>query len=244
MPGDAKRAARSTQRRPRRLDRTQVVRAAVALVDEHGAEALTMRRLGRALGVEAMSLYAHVSSRENLIDGVIESVVDDLFNDPDTKLMDTDGWQDYLIRVAHSVRRSALAHPQVFPILATKPPEAPWLRPPLRSLQWVESFLASLRTHGFDDDAAVYTYRAFTSFLLGHLLLEVGALGVQTGPLPEPSADAAARRRAAAGPALKEYPAVRRLRRKLMRNAAQTEFEESLENLLYRLEDVRAHGVP
>lgn len=235
--------ATRSRRGERRLDRNQVVRAAIALVDEHGVDALTMRRLGRQLGVEAMSLYGYVASRENLIDGVIEAVVEELFDDPDTKLMDTDGWQDYLVRVAHSVRRSALAHPQLFPVLATKPPEAPWLRPPLRSLQWVESFLASLRTHGFDDEAAVYTYRAFTSFLLGHLLLEVAALGVRTGPLPEP--DHAARSKDGGGElSLRDYPEVRRLRRKLGRNDAKTEFEESLENLLYRLENVRSHGIP
>lgn len=237
--------ATRSRRGERRLDRNQVVRAAIALVDEHGVDALTMRRLGRQLGVEAMSLYGYVASRENLINGVIEAVVEELFDDPDTKLMDTDGWQDYLVRVAHSVRRSALAHPQLFPVLATKPPEAPWLRPPLRSLQWVESFLASLRTHGFDDEAAVYTYRAFTSFLLGHLLLEVAALGVRTGPLPEPDrADGKAHRDGTSALSLQDYPEVRRLRRKLARNSAKTEFEESLENLLYRLENVRSHGIP
>jgi len=215
-----------------------VVRAAVALVDEQGIEALTMRRLGRRLGVEAMSLYAHVSSRQNLVDGVIEAVVDDLFDDPDTKAMDTDGWQDYLVRVAHSVRRSALAHPQVFPVLATRPPEAPWLRPPLRSLQWVESFLSSLRSHGFGEESAVYTYRAFTSFLLGHLLLEVAAMGVNTSPvaeadLPEPRPMP-----------LDEYPVVHELQDKLARNEGESEFDEALESLLDRLSNVREHGIP
>jgi AcrR family transcriptional regulator len=217
-----------------------VVRAAIELIDEQGVAALSMRRLGRRLGVEAMSLYAHVDSRDSLLDSVIDAIVDELFDDPDTKLMDTDRWQDYLVRVARGVRRSALAHPKVFPVLATKPPEAPWLRPPLRSLTWVDSFLASLRAQGFDDDAAVYAYRAFTSFLLGHLLLEVAALGVQTGPLPADSAPDAQR----ADASLQDYPELRRLRPKLARNSAATEFEESLENLLYRLEDVRDHGIP
>ena len=50
------------------------------------------------------------------------------------------------------------------------------LRPPLRSLRWVELFLAGLTKEGFSDTAAVQAYRAFTSFLLGHLLLEVAML--------------------------------------------------------------------
>ncbi len=226
------------ERRP--LDRNRVVRAAIELIDEQGVHALSMRRLGRRLDVEAMSLYAHVQSRENLLDGVIEAVVDDLFDDPDTHIMDTDSWQDYLVRVASGVRHSALIHPQVFPLVATRPPEAPWIRPPLRSLRWVESFLASLRTHGFDDDTAVYTYRAFTSFLLGHLLLEVAAMGADVGPAPQPAnadTDTAALR-------LDDYPNLKELRSKLAQNEAGAEFEESLDNLLTRLEDVRTHGIP
>jgi AcrR family transcriptional regulator len=220
------------------LDRNRVVRAAIELIDEQGVHALSMRRLGRRLDVEAMSLYAYVQSRENLLDGVIEAVVDDLIDDPDTQLMDTDSWQDYLARVANGVRRGALAHPRVFPLVATRPPQAPWIRPPLRSLRWVESFLASLRTHGFDEDTAVYTYRAFTSFLLGHLLLEVAALGADTGPVPDsPEVEPAPL-------ALDDYPNLQQLSAKLAENEAGSEFEESLDNLLNRLEDVRTHGIP
>lgn len=226
-----------TSERRSPLDRNRVVRAAIELIDEQGVHALSMRRLGRRLDVEAMSLYAYVHSRENLLDGVIAAIVDDLYDDPDTHLMATDSWQDYLVRVAHGVRRSALAHPQVFPLVATRPPQAPWIRPPLRSLRWVESFLASLRTHDFDDDTAVYTYRAFTSFLLGHLLLEVAALGADVGPIPEKSDDESASLE------LDDYPNLQRLRVRLAENEVESEFEESLDNLINRLEDIRAHGV-
>ena len=220
------------------LDRDRVVRAAIELIDEQGVHALSMRRLGRRLDVEAMALYGYVRSRENLLDGVIAAIVDDLFDDPDTHLMDTNSWQDYLVQVASGVRRSALAHPRVFPLVATRAPEAPWIRPPLRSLRWVESFLASVRSHGFDDDTAVYTYRAFTSFLLGHLLLEVAALGGEVGPVPEPASPDQP------GPRLDDYPNLQQLSSKLADNQSAEEFEESLDNLLNRLEDVLAHGIP
>ncbi len=55
-------------------------------------------------------------------------------------------------------------------------PAAPWLRPPLRSLRWVEQFLTGLLQRGLADDGAAEAYRAFTSFLLGHFLLELSAL--------------------------------------------------------------------
>jgi hypothetical protein len=65
----------------------------------------------------------------------------------------------------------------LLPLVASRPVEAPWLRPPLRSLTWVEAFLDGPLSEGFSDQAAVAAYRAFTSFLLGHMLLEVAALG-------------------------------------------------------------------
>jgi hypothetical protein len=108
----------------------------------------------------------------------------------------------------------------------------------LRSLRWVESFLASLGNHGFDDDTAVYTYRAFTSFLLGHLLLEVAALGADAGPIPE------SRTAEQTPPDLSDYPNLHRLRSKVAENQSADEFEESLDNLLNRLQDVRDHGIP
>jgi len=59
----------------RRLDRQQVLVAAVGLLDAEGLTALTMRRLGAALGVEAMSLYRHFSSRAALLDGIVEHLI-------------------------------------------------------------------------------------------------------------------------------------------------------------------------
>ena len=61
------------QRAP--LTRERVLRAAVELADESGIEALTMRGLGQAVGVEAMSLYNHVANKEAILDGVVEVVI-------------------------------------------------------------------------------------------------------------------------------------------------------------------------
>ena len=125
------------------------------------------------LGVEGMSLYRYVPGREALLDGIVESIIDEMYLDEDVLHKPEHGWQDFLQRFAHGVRRIALSHPRAFPLVASRPPEAPWLRPPLRSLRWVEAFLDGLTSEGFSDEAAVAAYRGFTSFLLGHLLLEV-----------------------------------------------------------------------
>ncbi len=172
------------------LSRERIVETALEFIDDQGLPGLSMRRLGTMLGVEAMALYRYVPGREQLLDAVVERIVDGMASDPDVPERPENGWQDYLQRLAHGVRRVALAHPKVFPLVASRPAEAPWLRPPLRSLRWVESFLEGLGHEGFSDAAGVEAYRAFTSFLLGHLLLEVAALGADLGPLDVVDEDA------------------------------------------------------
>ena len=215
------------------LDRRRVLAAGLEFIDQHGLEALTMRRMGAHLGVEGMALYRHVTGRDDLLDGVVEVVIDALYGDPEVYLAPQHGWQDYLQRLAHGVRRMAIAHPAVFPLVASRPPAAPWVRPPLRSLRWLESFLDALTSHGFSDGAAVAAYRAYTSFLLGHLLLEVSQRGVPISPLDDPDASPVAEDRT-----LAQYPHIRRLAPLLAEDESAAEFEESLENLLERLQRV------
>jgi AcrR family transcriptional regulator len=208
------------------LDQGRILAAAVEFIDAHGLRELTMRRLGAHLGVEGMALYRHVPGRDALLDAVVEVVVDELFDDPDVRIEAADGWQDYLQRTATGMRRIALAHPEIFPLVATRPPAAPWVRPPLRSLRWIETFLVALRSCGFSDEAAVATYRAFSSFLLGYLLLEVSSRGVEIGPVEDggsPTND------------LGQYPNVRRLEEQLSRELGDGEFEEALEVLIERI---------
>jgi AcrR family transcriptional regulator len=217
------------------LSRERVVGAALAFIEENGLPSLTMRKLGQQLGVEAMSLYRYVPSREDLLDAVVEHILADMQRDPDVIEAPQNGWQDFLQRLAHGVRRVALAHPKAFPLVASRPLEAPWLRPPLRSLDWVEKFLEGLRSEGFGDDDAVGAYRAFTSFLLGHLLLEVATHGADVGPLDTLEDEDRPSR-------LDGFPTIARLRKPLSEDHSAVEFEESLEELLQRLTLIRNAG--
>jgi AcrR family transcriptional regulator len=218
------------------LDRERIVRAAVDFIDREGLPGLSMRRLGALLGVEAMSLYRYVPGRENLLDAVVETILEEMLDDQDVLEVPRDGWQDFLQRLAHGVRRVALAHPRSFPLVASRPTEAPWLRPPLRSLRWVEAFLDGLLSEGFSDDAAVAAYRAFTSFLLGHLLLEVAALGADVGPL-DVLDDGEDR-----NDKPMDFATVARLGDALAENQSAVEFEVALEDLLNRIALVHAEG--
>jgi AcrR family transcriptional regulator len=213
------------------LDRERILAAALSYIEEHGLPQLSMRKLGAELGVEGMSLYRYVPGREALLDGIVESIIDEMSLDEDVLREPEHGWQDYLQRLAHGVRRIALSHPRAFPLVASRPPEAPWLRPPLRSLRWVEAFLDGLTSEGFSDEAAVAAYRGFTSFLLGHLLLEVSTMGADVGPLDVLDEEALSARQGN----LAGFPVVDRMSRQLAQDHSAAEFEESLENLLDRL---------
>jgi TetR/AcrR family tetracycline transcriptional repressor len=229
-------ALRAPTGRPTKgLDRAVVVRAALRAIDTRGPHNLTMRGLGQDLGVEAMSLYRYVSGREDLLEAVVALLLDDFRSDLDETIAGT--WQGYLQTLAHAIRKIAVDHPAAFPLVATRHPAAPWLRPPLRSLELVEQFLSTLLSHGFDDDQAVNTYRAFSSFLLGQLLLESAARGAETGPVETPLDEGGASVPTTDAQAdTSANPTVVRLRPLLSEDRSAEEFEIGLESLLDRLE--------
>jgi TetR/AcrR family transcriptional regulator, tetracycline repressor protein len=236
--GDGQRMSRAvTEPRPG-LSRDRIITAAIDFVDQRGLSALTMRRLGQELAVEAMSLYRYVNGREDLLEGMVDRMVAELhLRSDDALLSATDGWQAYLQWLAHGVRSLARDHPKVFPLIATRHPAAPWLRPPLRSLRVVEEFLSTLISRGFDDDRAVEAYRAFSSFLLGHLLLEASLLGAQTGPAEEPLDEGESDvPNADQKLELQDFPHIHRLESQLSEDHAAAEFERALEDLLDRLD--------
>ena len=163
----------------RGLSLDRIVTAALELVDEQGIGAGTMRAVASRLGVRSMSLYRYVQDRDELYDAVVERIVNELADDPEVQLRPVEGWRPYLMGMAHGVRRYARAHPHAFPLVATRPPAAPWVNPPLRSLRWVEAMLTGLAAEGFSDEQVLFTYRTFNSFLLGYLLLETSAMALR-----------------------------------------------------------------
>ena len=174
-----KRAAGGHNRRTRPgrgLSLDRIVTATLELVDEQGIGAASMRAVASRLEVRSMSLYRYVQDRDELFDAVVDRIVNELADDPEVQVRPVDGWRPYLTRMAHGVRRYALAHPHAFPLVATRPPTAPWIIPPIRSLRWVETMLSGLVGEGFSDEQALFTYRTFNSFLLGQLLLETSAV--------------------------------------------------------------------
>lgn len=140
---------KSERRRKRRpLDQAQVVRAALALLDEVGLDELTMRRLADRLGIKAASLYRHVHNKDELL-----ALLGDEISGEIPAPSGSGSWQDQLTEIAWNVRRGLLAHRDAARVLANTPPVGP------RRLRHIEAVLRVLRATGLRDrDAARAAY--------------------------------------------------------------------------------------
>ena len=146
------------------LSRDRVLRAALDLVDREGVDGLTMRRLGRELGVEAMSLYGYVDSKEDLIEGVVEQV----FRQMPLIVPGPGRWQDRLRRHAQAYRAVLLDHPNAVRLVARRPLTTEGIA------AFVDSALAELQALGLDLEMADRVLGVVASFTLGHVAEQVG----------------------------------------------------------------------
>jgi AcrR family transcriptional regulator len=157
---------------PGRLDgqisRPVILQAALRIVDRDGVDGLSMRRLSDEVGRDPTVLYRHIPNKAALLDGVAETVLGQLHVDT----ADSD-WAAQLRAVAHDFRRLALAHPNVVPLLVTRPLATPLGKRPLGMLRPLEDVLALLTTAGFTGDDALHIYRVLFGYLYGHILTEL-----------------------------------------------------------------------
>ena len=154
-----------------KITRELVLGTALDLIDRDGADALSMRRLAAALDRDPMILYRHASGKAALLDGVVETVLSQLSVDP----ADPD-WAAQLRAVARQYRALALTHPNVVPLLVTRPLATPLALRPRGTLRPLEDILALLTRAGFAGPDALHVYRALFGFLNGHLLNELQEL--------------------------------------------------------------------
>lgn len=149
--------AGSDERLP--LNRERVLRAAIELADAEGIDALTMRRLGQALGVEAMSLYNHVAGKDDLLGGMLEHVMREVTLPPEDA-----GWKAAVRECALSTYRTLQRHRWAGGLLMS-PVAASETR-----LRWMEGVLRALRTGGFSAALACHAYHAIDSHITGFAL--------------------------------------------------------------------------
>ena len=156
-------ARRSRRDRRPSLSRAKVLQGALRLADEEGLETLTMRRLGQALGVEAMTLYYHVGSKEEMLDALIDMVTDEFsYAPPGTP------WKDAIRTIALSAYDALSRHRWAANLSLSL------RRPSPGRLRYMDSILGILRDAGFSDDVVDRGYHAIEGHIMGFTLWEVG----------------------------------------------------------------------
>jgi AcrR family transcriptional regulator len=145
------------------LSRDRVVRAAVALADGGGIGALSMRKLGEALGVEAMSLYNHVAGKDDLLDGMIDLVFGEI------GLPSSDGaWKPAMRQRAISAREALGRHRWAIGLMESRATPGP------ATLQHHDAVLGCLRAGGFSLELTAHAYALLDSYIYGFALQEAG----------------------------------------------------------------------
>jgi TetR/AcrR family transcriptional regulator, tetracycline repressor protein len=216
-------ASRRKVGRPAITSRDEVLEAALRIVDEHGLERLTMRRLGAELGVDPMTVYHHIPDKAALLDGLIERVLSEI------RIPATAGdWKRDLRTTVAAARATLLAHPHTVVLLGTRPPSSE----PAFAL--VEAITAILLDGGFTEEQAADGFHCAGRLLIGHALAETGR-----PPSGEISGGETEHREAQAGPADGSYPALAAVQRAGVEQDPERLFELALDGLLLALQAQR-----
>lgn len=164
--------AKQISRRPR-LSCARITERAIRIIDRSGVEALSMRSLSSSLGVEAMSLYAHFSSKDELLGAVAAALLDEVElsarNRPPRARLES---------LARSMRRLGHAHPNAFALVILNPQRL------ASALRLTEHALHAYTDAGLGGRAAVQAQRVLLGFVRGYTLWEIGgfAIGCRPGP--------------------------------------------------------------
>ncbi len=182
----------------RRLNRSSVLQAAVALGDANGLDGFSMRQLAHELGVVPMALYKHVANKDELLDGMVDTVFSEIESPP----IDHD-WKSAMRRRAISVRAALNRHPWAIGLMETRNPGP-------SNLRNHNAVMGCLREAGFSFEAAIHAYSVQDAYVYGFALQEK-TLGFQAPG----DAGAAAQRRAQTIGALEDFPYLAEIAAKL-----------------------------
>ena len=151
----------SVQKRPP-VTRARILDAAFALADQEGLQAVTMRRVGKELGVEGMALYNHVRDKDDILDGIVERVLEQI----PLPSADVD-WKDAMRARAEGARRIFLEHTWAIGLLESRHTNSGSTR-----LAYFDEVLGCLRAAGFDATMAMRAFSTLDSFVYGAILQE------------------------------------------------------------------------
>jgi AcrR family transcriptional regulator len=206
------------------LSSGRVLQAAVALADEAGLDAFSMRALAQELGVVPMALYKHVANKEELLDGMVDIV----FGEIELPARDLD-WRSAMRRRAVSTREALRRHSWAIGMMESRHPGP-------ANLRNHDAVMGCLREAGFSFRTAIHAYSVQDAYIYGFALQERD-MGFET---PDSAGEAAQRRAQTIG-ALEDYPYLVEIATKLPEsgydNAA--EFAWGLDLILDGLEQLR-----
>jgi AcrR family transcriptional regulator len=189
----------------------------VALADSQGLAVLSMRSLGRRLGVEAMSIYNHVPGKDALLDGLVESVLSDVHSE-------AADWREAAREIARRYREAGRRHPEIVMLSATRRyTTPPWARP-------TEDLIAAFRRGGFNGSSAVHGYRVVSAYMTGYVFGELRLIGAPSLDQYLEQIDRS------------EYPVMHELADALSGLDRTAEYELGLELILDALERYRDSG--
>lgn len=143
------------------LSRELLLRTAVAIADADGLEAVTMRRLGEAVGAEAMSLYHHVANKGDLLDGIVDLVMAEIDELVERTAVPDDDWQQAMRRRILSAREVMLKHPWAPRLFETRTTMSPAV------VRYHDKLVGLMRAGGFSYDLAHHALHALGSRALG-----------------------------------------------------------------------------
>ena len=158
--------ARAKKRAAVTLSKEAIQTAALALIDRDGLEAFSTRKLGKALGCEAMAIYWYYPSKDALLGAVMDLLVEPLEQIART---DADDWVTVLRNLAHAYRGISRNHPKAFPLLATRRFTT------AGAYAFLERLFELARRHDLSDDTTARYYRIVSSYCSGYALNELAA---------------------------------------------------------------------
>jgi TetR/AcrR family tetracycline transcriptional repressor len=157
-------ATTATQTREH-LTRPRVVAAALAIVDRDGLDGLTMRALGRELGVDPMAAYHWFPNKQAILQGVGEAILSEI---PLADAGTGASWQEIARALAREYRRVLLRHPNALPVASTQPVMTP------RGFELIERTSSALVAAGLTPGAALEGIDTMAAFVIGHCVVHAG----------------------------------------------------------------------
>lgn len=201
--------------RPQTINARMITECALALADEHGLDAVSMRNVANQLGVAAQALYRHVGSKDELLARMADNLLADVSipQDPD--------WREAVVEYFAALRDLMLEHHGLAELMIHQTTGSPAV------LEFAETMLAAMEADGVDLDEAVRTLAMLQWSALGSALHAAARSTRQADSLPPAIAAAAA----------DNHPALYRARTPLSERERGRQFREGVRQLLAGLGD-------